>query len=254
MPRVPQLPLMLLVIPAIGMLFLNIAGHEAAIAQESAPQFEVVIEGSSVIYKGEITPMANAYLFSLIDNAEQPLKTLEITSVGGNVDAALELANWVFNTRLDIYIPSFCGSSCANYVFPAAQRKLLGETAMLAWHGGATQKNVIEVPECEEDGWYKEYFDCDADAYMKQMSKMIAGLKVKEAVFFEKIGVDQQITVIGQKPEYVCGGDEVYNGWFYSLEDMERLGIKNVEIVGAEWAPEPPSADIKVCRVSLSDK
>ena len=244
----------LLVLPTIGMLLLSICVHRTTFAEENALQFEVDIKGSSIIYMGEITHAANAHLFSMADKAQMPLKTLEITSVGGNADAGMELANWVFDRGLDIYVPSFCGSSCVNYVFPAAQRKSLGETAMLAWHGGATQENLDEVPECEEDGWFKEYFDCDKDAYSKQMSEMLAELKAKEAAFFNKIGVDQRITVMGQKTEFACGDEEFYNGWFYSVEDMNRLGVKNIEILGEQWTPKAPSPDIKVCRVSIPNQ
>lgn len=244
----------LLVVPAIGILLLTDVANRAAAAEESKPAFDVVIDGSSIGYTGEITHAGNAYLFSLADKAGQPLKTLEITSVGGDADAGMDLANWVFDKRLDIHIPSFCGSSCANYVFPAAQHKLLGEKAMLAWHGGATQEDLGEIPECEKEGWFKEYFDCDAEAYKRQMSEMVSALKAREVAFFEKIGVDQRITVLGQKPEFACGDQETYSGWFYSVEDMKRLGVKNIEILGEDWAPEAPSPDIKVCMVTISNE
>ena len=164
----------------------------------------------------------------------------------------MELGRWVFESQLDVHVSSFCGSSCANYVFTAARRKYLDETAMVAWHGGATQEGLSEVPDCEEGGWFKEYFDCDAEAYAKEMSQTIADLRTKEQAFFKEIGVDQRITTLGQAPEFACGKDETNTGWYYSLQDLKRLGVENVEVLGDEWTPEPPSADVKVCKVSLS--
>jgi hypothetical protein len=175
-----------------------------------------------------------------------------ITSVGGDTDAGMELGRWVFESQLDVHVPSFCGSSCANYVFTAARRKYLDETAMVAWHGGATQESLSEVPVCEEGGWFKEVFDCNAEAYAKEMSQMIADQRTKEQTFFKEIGVDQRITVLGQNPEFACGEDESTTGWYYSLQDLKRLGVGNVEVLGDEWTPEPPSSDVKVCKVSLS--
>jgi len=176
----------------------GVAGSLTRAADANEEEFDVVVSGTSIIYKGGITRSANLYLFSLAEQAEQPITKLVITSIGGDVDAGMELAHWVFDSQLDIHVPGFCGSSCANYVFPAARHKFLDETAMVAWHGGATQKDLDEAPACEEDGWFKEVFDCDADAYSEQMSQMIADLRTKETVFFGKIGVDQRITTLGR--------------------------------------------------------
>jgi hypothetical protein len=240
-----------------GLLLAALLWHISGVAEtpESGEQaFDISISGTSIIYSGEISIAANQYFFALVEQAEQPLTTLVITSKGGDVDAGMDLGRWVFERQLDVRVTSFCGSSCANYVFPAARRKYVDETAMIAWHGGATQKDLDAVPACEDEGWFKEYFDCDAEAYRKQIAKAIEDLRAKEQEFFEDIGVDQRITVLGQNPEFGCGVDDSSNtGWYYAVEDLERLGVDHVEVLGDEWTPKPPSERVKVCKLSLPE-
>ena len=216
--------------------------------------FDISISGDSIIYRGEISNAANQYFFALIDKAEEPLKTLVITSVGGDVDAGMNLGRWLFERQLDVHVTSFCGSSCANYVFPAGRRKYVDETAMVAWHGGATQENLGEVPACEDLGWFKEMFGCDVEAYRQQFTQMITDLRTREQKYFEEIGVDQRITVLGQNPDFACGVDDSSStGWYYSIEDLEQLGVDHVEVLGDEWTPMPPTEQQKICRLSLPE-
>lgn len=222
--------------------------------ESGARAFDISISGASIIYTGEISIAANQYLFALVEQTEQPLTTLVITSTGGDVDAGMDLGRWLFKRQLDVHVTSFCGSSCANYVFTAARRKYVDETAMVAWHGGATQKDLDAVPACEDEGWFKEYFDCDAGAYRKQIANAIEDLRAKEQEFFEEIGVDQEITVLGQNPEFACGVDDSSNtGWYYAVDDLERLGVGHVEVLGDEWTPMPPSERVNVCKLSLPE-
>jgi hypothetical protein len=213
--------------------------------------FDISISGTSITYTGAISQAANQFLFSLVEQADTKPTTLIITSKGGDADAGLDLGRWVFESQLDVHVSSFCGSSCANYVFPAARRKFVEETAMVAWHGGATQAGLAETPVCEDPGWFKEVFNCDAEAFQAMIVKTLSDWRAKEKKFFEDIGVDQRITVLGQDPELACGVDDSATGWYYSIEDLARLGVDRVEVLGDEWTPMPPSERIEVCKLSL---
>ncbi len=72
-----------------------------------------------------------------------------------------------------------------------------------------------------------------------------------EQAFFVEIGVDQRVTILGQVPQYECRGDNAFMGWDYSIEDMERLGINNIEVRNGPWRPVSPSPDFSICRVQL---
>jgi hypothetical protein len=84
-------------------------------------------------------------------------------------------------------------------------------------------------------------------AFEESLEEFIAA----EKLFFAEIGVDQRITVIGQDPRYDCRGRSKSLGWFYSIEDMERLGVENIRVRAGEWTPVSPAPDLTICRLEL---
>ena len=99
--------------------------------------------------------------------------------------------------------------------------------------------------------WYEKYFDCDPERFSEKLDPMMEQWLEKEAQFFETIGVDQRITVLGQDPDFRCGKENI-GGWYYSLPDLERFGVLNIEVLGDSWSPVPPTDRVKFCRVDLS--
>lgn len=212
---------------------------------------EVAIEGTSIIYRGPISPESNDLLFELLEAAESIPETLVITSKGGETIAGIELGRWVFRNRIDVVVPEYCLSSCANYVFPAGDTKTLEATAALAWHGGATQENWGDTCSDLAKSGLKQHLKC-ADiekAFDESLKEFIAA----EKLFFAEIGVDQRITVIGQDPRYDCRGRGKSLGWYYSIEDLERLGVEDIRVRAGKWTPMSPAPDLTICRVELGE-
>ena len=63
------------------------------------------------------------------------IRVLEITSDGGEVEAAILLGSWIFENQIDVSVTDYCLSSCANYVFSAGRKKIIQPGAIVAWHG-----------------------------------------------------------------------------------------------------------------------
>jgi len=83
-------------------------------------------------------------------------------------------------------------------------------------------------------------------------------LVARETRFFQKIGVDQRITMLGHLYEReLLRGEGNYTGWDYSLEDLARLGVRQIRVRdGGQWAPVFPLRGGKIYRIrldSLSD-
>ncbi len=213
--------------------------------------FNIYVSGSDIVFKGTITNEANEYLIDLLESLESKPQRLVMTSSGGDAEAGIELGLLIHGLGLDVYIPSYCGSSCANYIFTAGNRKILGRNALLMWHGGATQEGIDAPPTCDDSGWYKDLFDCDADRYVRKISGVLDRWLEKETRFFRTIGVDQRITILGHEPEFRCSDEEI-SGWYYSTADLERLGVLEIEVLGGDWAPIAPSDEVRVCRVDLT--
>ena len=204
-----------------------------------------------IVFNGTITVEAYDHLAKLLDSLEKVPGRLSITSSGGDASAGIDFGLLIHKFGLDVYVPAYCISSCANYVFTAGRKKLLEQHSFLMWHGGATQQGIAEPPECEKDGWYDELFDCDPEQFSNEFDPIVAKWLEKERHFFETVNVDQRITILGQLEEIRCGEGHT-DGWYYSVADLINLGVHEIEVLGGEWSPTPPSNEIVFCRVDLS--
>ena len=216
---------------------------------EEAPIADISVERESFIYQGSISQASNDRLFKLIESIDIFPTTLVITSKGGDTMAGIELGKWVFRNRLNVTVTEYCLSSCANYVFSAGLRKTLEPSAALAWHGGSMQEDwgnpCSNIPRSVKE----EGLRC-ADIE-KLQRESLEEFKMAEKSFFAEIGVDQRVTVLGQYPEYECRERAASLGWDYSIEDMGRLGIKNIHVRNGVWRPESPAPNLTICRVEL---
>ena len=97
-----------------------------------------------LIYESDISFEANEIAFNLYENAANKPVLFQITSLGGGINAGLQLGEWIVENNLDVSVPEYCVSSCANYVFLAGKTKMLGKHAYLIWHGGAHQPGLAE--------------------------------------------------------------------------------------------------------------
>lgn len=177
----------------------------------------VVRQGDTIVYTGALSDEANRTLQGLI---EPGTRTLKISSRGGDIHLGMDLGELVFQHGLNVEVDGHCFSSCANYVFPAGRSKILHRHSLLGWHGGAMQAMHIDDPQMK-----KMY-----DAY-------IGPARAREAAYFQKIGVAQQSTTLGQGPAYKPYAHCV--GWRYSLQAMAQLGMRQIVLADGDWQPAP---------------
>lgn len=236
----------------ISVLFSTIAVLAGCVSSPpggNTPVAEIHVQGTSIIYRGSISRESNERFFKIIETSDLTLLTLIITSKGGDALAGVELGKWVFRNGIDVTVIEYCVSSCANYVFPAGKIKTLDSSAAVVWHGGALQKEwnnpCLRIPKSvlEKGRGCSDIEQIQAESLQEFRST--------EALFFAEIGVDQRVTVLGQVPEYDCRGGSRSLGWYYSIDDLARLGIKNIDIQQGEWRPESPASNLTICRVEL---
>ncbi|MDO5687318.1 MAG: hypothetical protein Q4G42_08070 [Neisseria sp.] len=193
----------------------NLLGCAHAPPANNATQ--VSVDGRRIIYNGALDPQANAQVASLLQQ-HPDIDTLVITSRGGEIGLGIGLGQLVFDHGLNVDIPDYCFSSCANYVFPAGKIKYLHRHATLGWHGGAMQEIQPETPEMAR--LYQAY---------------IGPIRAKEKAFFQHIQVQPSMLTDGQKPAYAAF--EHCIGWSYSREKMESYGIRNIQYRDGAWQP-----------------
>ncbi len=188
---------------------------------------------ATAAYRGAISVENNAGFFARV--AGQPLRRLLIDSGGGDVAAAIELADWVHARQLDITVTGVCLSSCANYVFPAARRKEIRPGAIVAWHGN--YHHLAETGLWRDDVALRMRRDGeDEQTATRYVQAQMARLVALERDFFARIGVDEQVCWIGKQPPY-----HVPDYYFLSVVDMARFGITGVQ-APAEYSATDPTA------------
>ena len=234
-------------IPAVAVIAVGLLGGCAsspATRDETATRV-ALDESGRIAYIGSITTAANERVMEIFEGASEKPETVLISSGGGSTEAGMDLAEWILDHNLDVEVGDFCLSSCANYVFLAGNVKKLGRESVLLWHGSMWQ----------------ESFDRLADpASAEFRPSMLAG-RERETRFFDRIGVDNLITVHGQRLgvpwryrlRWLFGRGLV--GFDYDLKDLERFGVSNIELVDGEWdwREHKPEWASRVRRVVLEE-
>ena len=180
----------------------------------------IYVNNGQLYFKGDITESSLNHALTAINNYKGTIRTMTVNSLGGDIIPAMQLGRWVFDNKIKLTVNRFCVSSCANYLFTAAESVHINKNAVLIWHGGATQKSLLP----------KKHTSKDLEAFNHD-------IKI-EKQFFEHIGVKEKITVYGQlndfsvmenTPECVKASDKgVLQGWTYSIEDLKKFGVDSI--------------------------
>lgn len=199
-----------------------------------------------IFFRGNITNETAEQVINLYEEAEEKPDVLLISSRGGPVEAGLDLAEWIMDNDIHVEVGAGCASSCANYIFPAGHTKRLSRNSILIWHGSAWQKS----------------FDDRTDPNSDDYDPLIVKLREREVEFFSALGVDNILTVYGQKTgvgvrawlRLVFRGVQ-NQGFDYSLDDLKRMGLDNIVLLDGEWNWRDYREDFEplVRRVSLPD-
>lgn len=180
-------------------------------------------ETNTATYVSEISKENNATFFSSIKN--RTIKKLRVNSSGGEVEAAIKLARWIYNNKVDIEVIEYCLSSCANYLFTAAFHKTILPGAIVAWHGNYHHLKQTGLWRDDIKTRMKRTGENREQARANVLQQVNHLVKLEQA-FFEEIGIDGKICWIGKIPPY-----NVINYYFLSVSDMHRFGVRNVTLV-----------------------
>lgn len=213
------------------------------------PIADISIEGDTIIYDGSISDESWRLLAKLAKTeAAQDVTRMVITSGGGETIAGREIGRWVHENISVLEVRDMCFSSCANYVFTAAPSVVIQEGGFIGWHGN---ERTIEVMAQSQPGvdWREEERQAlraaliqsapelagteDLEAIIETEMARADEARAEEAVFFNDIGVDENIALYGLLPAnlatYEASG---MGGWTYSIEDMAKFGRDNVTYAG----------------------
>ena len=172
-------------------------------------------------FSGPISAEQNQQLFEAVKG--KTVKRLIITSSGGDVEAGIALASWVFDHGLDIEVSEYCLSSCANYVFPAGRHKSIGSGAIVAWHGNYNHLKQTGLWRDDIAARMERHGE-DAATAEVHVREQVGRLVRLERDFFARIGVNEYLCWVGKMPPY-----NAPDYYFLSRQDMARFGVSQVQ-------------------------
>lgn len=239
-----------------------VQGAETPRARSDA-QTVVRLEGESIIYQGLLTEAANEKAAELYDRSSRKPQAVHITSIGGSAIAGMQLGSWIAAHDLAVHVSTKCFSSCASYVFPAGRIKILEPTAILLWHGGATQpitegelENLLDgvLAELSADERGELLRHRSRESLIHELKRSREYLMMQEREYFAMLGVDSRLATLGHLYQHeLLEPDDHYVGWDYSLDDLARLGVRDAVVAGDRaWTPAREIEGGRIYRLELS--
>lgn len=184
----------------------------------------IVQKGNVVYFDGLISKQS----FTTLSNFPHPdkIESISINSMGGDVEAALDIADWMWENHINITIRTVCASACANYLFPAARNKFIGKDSYLLLHGGVNSPEKEFQLDTNKDFSRNSFFE----------SPEVKKIKSRELIFYHKINVDSKYPYCPQLEENYS--DKFPEKWFsYEPLSLEKFGISNIHYANSpsQW-------------------
>lgn len=201
---------------------------------------------ATAFYRGEINAENNDRLFDSV--RDRAIRRLLIDSPGGEVIAGIALGRWISRNAIDVVVEHQCLSSCANYVFPAGRRKIIGRNAVVAWHGNYhhLQATGLWVDDIESR---MARTGEDRDSARARVERQMQDLVRREREFFRAIGVDQRLCWVGKMPPYSAP-----DYFTMSADDMLRFGVRSVTVEGNPRVDIPQDLELDIRWISLEHR
>ncbi len=205
-------------------------------------QAKVKQDGDIIYYQGQLNQADNQRVEELLSYDTGLITRLVITSGGGNVDLGMDLAEIVRKNHLDVEVPKFCFSSCANYVFMAGDVKLLGKDAILGWHGDAASAKWSDEDIRDMLKDTPEQNNPEAFTQLRaEYDQRVVTSHNREVALYQAWGIDHKLLTMGHAPGLVQQAREHgYRGWTFTLSSLKLLGVKGLDYT--DWQPKQNSS------------
>ncbi len=200
--------LFIVVILSFGLIACNADSNtdELSVSSANAQQNDsIYVLDNAIVYEGDITVEGVEQVKKLYS---EDITKLVITSKAGDMYAGIDLGEFIFDNKLDVEVKDYAFSVAANYVVTAANTLHLYKDSVIGFNGGIS---VIS----------------------REDAKL-------EREFFNKIGIELQITSLGLKENFASVADGK-DGFTYTIDALDKLGVRNINLVDGEWGS--PSND-----------
>lgn len=220
-----------------------------------ASEISFIANAGAILISGPISE-GDFLKFEKIVNENTDAKEVVVFSGGGNLLEAMAMGKLIKSKGFDVRVLGVCASACANYLFIAGNKKIIQKNTLIAFHGGWQQPGLLEsikstpVGSIGKPGGVSFYEDGKGlPSYLVKVlglrgecDTLLAALPQLiniEKKYFATLAINNDLPTYGQKGVYKKIWDsKKYEGFYYDLFSLRRLGIKNIEVEGGEWDPE----------------
>ena len=146
---------------------------------------------------GEIDESSSKEFIAALE--DEDITKLVVTSGGGLVSPAIDIATKIFERGLKLELEGYCLSSCLNYFVPAAAETTVNQGAILGFHGTATTSadnfgalDFLFAKDIEREAVFFQLVGKPAEMYQKLEDKFYAYAEDSaiEDIDFWMVGAD----------------------------------------------------------------
>lgn len=223
----------------------------------------------TITLTGEINSESFVKVRNCLVRSKASKKTFVIeASPGGDVASALAFGILIHRHNWDVEIVDYCASACAAFIFPAGKTKYLNRNAMLMFHGGPHQENLLEMAErfvlvaetevataesvtlgqvtkensvsiAPKTRAYREVQKFLSIPDDSTPAELVRALRKASDQLYQALGINPLLPIYGQigahEPTYKS---YKYLGFAYGLDSLRRFGVVNIELRQGEWHPQ----------------
>ena len=143
---------------------------------------------------------------------------LNISSLGGQISSAIELANYVHDNKIQVVLTGACISACAEFILPASESVVFTEKTIIGFHGN--QYIFREL--------YREHD-------LKSRNGCYSVLSDNADALYEKLGVNTEFW----RETY----ERVAPHSVHILENDSDCGILRYKLTHKFWYPSVPQLE-----------
>jgi hypothetical protein len=196
--------------------------------------------GAGMAVIGLLTPEVTASVRLILDKNPR-INTMYIDSQGGDMRAAIALAELTRERKLRLVVAGRCFSACANYIFTAARSKDVLPGSLIGIHGKTYSYNYKDKPLTFSANDKNQVIAASGDP---SAPAQIAALDRAERAFNAAVGVssayhDAYDRYTAQYRSAPAGSCPAVDYWILRRRDLEKMGVGGM---GAVWEPVDQAA------------
>lgn len=129
---------------SVAIAGLILASACASIGPEASP-------GGRCSFSNGVLELRGATDQAMLDcvDSSPPASVVKITSQGGNVTTAMQIAERLHAMNAELIIEGYCESSCANYFLPVSRRVVVEPGARIVLHGSIDEHMLAKTGQAD---------------------------------------------------------------------------------------------------------